>query len=80
MVFSGPLPLSKATVSSCAWSCDWQSLTKRLEPNWLTREGSGAGSCLQEPPSPCHPLQKLLQRQSDAAAEHFCAFGGSSLC
>lgn len=79
-MFPGLLPLSKATVSSSAWSWDWQSLTKLLEPNWLTREGSRAGDCLQEPPSPRHPLQKLLGRWSDAAAEGFCAFGGSPLC
>lgn len=75
----GRYPRAKP-VPSCARSCDWQSLAKLLEPNWLTTGGSGAGGCLQEPPSPCHPLQKLLRRRSDATAERFCAFGGSPLC
>lgn len=47
----GPLPQSKAAVSSCAWSWAWQSLAQLLEPNWLEREGSGAGSCLRSLPS-----------------------------
>lgn len=77
-VFPGPLALGEAAVPSCAWSYGWQSLPKLLEPNWLTREGSGAGGHLQDPPSPCRLLQKLLQRRSEAAAECFCL--GAAFC
>lgn len=63
-------------MSSCAWSWVWQSLAELLEPNWLGREGSGAGSCFRSLPAHGTRSRSFC---SGKLMEFLCVWG-SSLC